>query len=264
MKKFVLLISLFVLSCLALAHEFWLLPKKWRVEPGQPVQLQLRVGENFSGEPWAAATSRVTSLRSLLGKNLTEHLPALQKQGIDSLFLTFDRPGTHLVTLATNSKFIELEAQKFEDYLKEDGLEHVRQIRRQTGQSEHPGREFYRRDAATLIQVGSTPTAVFFKKTGFDLQILPQQNPLLVAPGSHLTFQVRFRGKPLSGALVRHWHRTASGAVNLVFQTSDRKGKVRFQVPEGEQMVSLVHMTPHPNPAEADWQSTWGSLSWMR
>jgi uncharacterized GH25 family protein len=120
------------------------------------------------------------------------------------------------------------------------------------------------KDAATLIQVGSTPTAVFFKKTGFDLQILPDQNPLLVVPGSYLTFQVLFRGKPLSGATVRHWHRTGNGEVNLVFQTSDRRGRVRFQVPEGEQMVSLVHMIPHPNPVEADWQSTWGSLTWMR
>ncbi len=263
-KKWILFTSFWGLSVLAPAHEFWLLPKKWRVEPGQQVHLQLRVGEGFSGEPWEAAISRVTRFRSLEGKHVTDYLPILQKQGIDSLFLTFDRPGTHLVALATNSKYIELEAQKFDDYLREDGLEHVRQFRRQTGQSDRPGREFYRRDAATLIQVGSTPTAVFFKKTGFDLQILPQQNPLLVAPGSRLTFQVRFRGKPLAGALVRHWQRTASGDVNLVFQTSDRKGKVRFVVPEGEQMVSLVHMMPHPKPAEADWQSTWGSLTWMR
>ncbi len=264
MKKSLLFVSLFTLSFFAFAHEFWLLPKKWQVEPGQPVQLQLRVGEGFSGEPWEAATSRVTSLHSLLGKTVTDHLNTLQKQGIDNLFLTFDRPGTHLVTLSTNSKYIELEAHKFEDYLKEDGLEHIRQMRRQTGQSERPGREFYRRDAATLIQVGGTPTAVFFKKTGFDLQILPQQNPLLVTPGSLLTFQIWFQGKPLPGALVRHWHRTASGEVNLTFQISDRKGKLRFQVPEGEQMLSLVHMMPHSKPAEADWQSIWGSLTWMR
>jgi hypothetical protein len=167
MKKWIVFAWFLGLTVLAFAHEFWLLPKKWRVEPGQPVQLQLRVGENFSGDPWEAAASRVTSLRSLLGKSLTEHLPALQKQGIDSLFLTFDRPGTHLVALATNSKFIELDAQKFDNYLKEDGLEHVRQIRRQTGQSERPGREFYRQGCRHADSSGQHPDGGFFQKNGF-------------------------------------------------------------------------------------------------
>ncbi|MBK8425280.1 MAG: hypothetical protein IPL27_04555 [Lewinellaceae bacterium] len=137
-------------------------------------------------------------LHSLLGKTVTDHLNTLQKQGIDNLFLTFDRPGTHLVTLSTNSKYIELEAHKFEDYLKEDGLEHIRQMRRQTGQSERPGREFYRRDAATLIQVGGTPTAV--SKNWVRSSDTATTKPAFGYPGSLLTFQIWFR-KPLSG----HW-----------------------------------------------------------
>ena len=261
MKKSFLLLSLWAVSAILFAHEFWILPQKWFTEVGQPVLVQVRVGENFTGEPWEAGVSRVIRFFTVLKKTETNRLETLQKSGLDSLMVRFDQPGTHLVALATNSKFIELEAAKFDAYLQEDGLEHVRRLRSQAGKSNQPGRELYRREAASLVQVGGSPTAVFFEKTGFELQILPQQNPLLADPESEMTFQIRFRGKPLPNALVRHWHKSADGNAAVQFQTADRRGRVRFRLNAGEQMVSIVHMVPHPEAAEADWQSIWGNLT---
>jgi uncharacterized GH25 family protein len=261
MKKSILLLSLCILSVFAMAHEFWLSPSTWFVQIGQRVRVQLCVGEGFHCEPWEAGPSRVVQFASLLKKTRTDRLPALQKSGLDSLWLTFEQPGTHLVTLMTNGKFIELEADKFDAYLQEDGLEHIREMRRNMGLNNKSGREMYRREAATLIQVGNTPTTVFFKKTGFDLQILPEKNPLLADANADLTFQIKFKGKKLAGALVRHWHKKSDGEAIVQFQKTDKQGRVRFRLNAGEQMVSVVHMLPYPVPAEADWQSVWGNLT---
>ena len=250
-----------ITAIVSLAHEFWLLPSAWFVQPGQSLKMSLRVGEGFAGDPWEANASRVTQFFSMLGKTKTDRLGNLQKSGLDSLWLSFDKPGTHLVSLGTNNKFLEMEADKFDAYLQEDGLEHIRQLRQQSGQTSKPSREFYRRESATLIQVGGTPSKVNFGKTGFELRILPEKNPLLADPNSILKFQIRFKGKPLPNALVRHWRKTADGSPIVQTQKSDRNGRVRFQLSPGEQMVSVVHMTGYPKPAEADWQSIWGNLT---
>ena len=156
MKKSYLLLSLWAVSAILYAHEFWFLPQKWFVEVGQPVLVQVRVGENFTGEPWEAGASRVTWFFTVLKKMETNRLQTLQKSGLYSLMVRFDQPGTHLVALATSRKFIELEATKFDAYLQEDGLEHVRRLRSQAGKSNQSGREMYFREAASLVQVGGS------------------------------------------------------------------------------------------------------------
>jgi uncharacterized GH25 family protein len=261
MKKVLLLSAALMASFWAMSHEFWLLPSTWFAQPGQPVRVQLCVGEGFRCEPWEAGTSRVTQFSSYVEKKSTHHLASLQKHGLDSLWLYFEQPGTHLVALSTNSKLIELAADKFDAYLEEDGLEHIRALRRERGQTDRPGRELYRREAATLIQVGTQPSHVFFDSTSFELRILPEKNPLLSASTDSLGFQIQFKGQPLTNALVRHWHHDAAGEPVVQFKKSDALGRVRFQLNAGPQMVSVVHMLPHSEPKEADWQSIWGNLT---
>lgn len=263
MKKAIVLALFIAFSVVVVAHEFWLLPTRWFAEIGQSVRVGLCVGEGFTCEPWEAGASRVIQFSSFLGKTETRRLDSLQRQGLGNLSLTFNQAGTHLVALATNHKYLEMEAGKFDAYLKEDGLEHIRQLRQKRGQTKMPSRELYRREAATLVQIGQTPTPVFWEETGFDLQILPENNPL-ISTNTEMTFQIRFKGKPLRSALVRHWRKTPDGKAVVQFKTTNRWGRVRFALSSGEQMVSVVHMTEHINTAEADWQSIWGNLTFCR
>jgi len=263
MKKTISILLISTLAvAVALAHEFWLLPSAWFVQPGQLVQIRVRVGEGFTGERWEGSVKRIVRFASRLGDQETDRLADLKKSGLDSLEVSFAQNGSHLVLLTTNlSSYHEMEAEKFEDYLVEDGLEHVRAVRRKRGETGKIGRERYRREAATLIQVGDMPSPVAFDKTGFDLQIRPEKNPLLADAQKEMAFQIRFMGKKLAGALIRHWRVDATGKAIVQMKITDHKGKVRFQLSPGEQMVSVVHMYPHPLPAEADWQSVWGNLT---
>ncbi len=49
-KKLISIILLITCGTLALAHEFWLLPRKYRLAVGEELKFNLMVGENFEGE----------------------------------------------------------------------------------------------------------------------------------------------------------------------------------------------------------------------
>lgn len=261
MKKLTALLLLPLVCSLALAHEFWLQPSSYFTQANSLIRLQLRVGEHFTGDPWEPGASRVTRFQSFLGKKKTDWLPMLESKGLNNLELRFPQEGTHLLALATDSKFISLEAQAFNDYLVEDGLEHALELRKKLGEADGKSREFYRREAATLIQSGERTTEVPFKKTGFDLQILPEKNPCTMRAGETLRCQIKFKGKPLVNALVRRMNKMGEREATLVTQRTDAKGWVEFSLPSGDIMLSVVWMHRVKGSKEADWQSIWGNLT---
>jgi len=261
MKQLFIISSLVLLTIGLFAHEFWLQPATFFANKTQAVQIRLRVGEGFAGELWGGATNRAVVYKSLTGKKTTNLMPKLQETGFDSLFLQFSKEGTHLVAFASNNKYHEMEAGKFNDYLMEDGLDAALELRKQRGQLTLLSRELYRREAAALIQVGDKPGKVFFENTGFDLQILPAVNPYTLNAGQKLDFRIQFCGQPLANALVRHWVKPGLGEVNTTLQRTDSQGRVGFYLASGDNMISVVHLFEHTNQKEADWQSVWGNLT---
>jgi uncharacterized GH25 family protein len=51
-KKIISILLFMICGTLALAHEFWLIPKKFRFAIGEEMPISFMVGENFEGEPW--------------------------------------------------------------------------------------------------------------------------------------------------------------------------------------------------------------------
>lgn len=261
MRAFALLSLLFGFSLPACAHEFWLEPETFVAQKAGPIKLSVRVGENFSGAPWKPGAVRVIRFTSAHAGATADLLPLVEKQGVDNLTPAFAGEGTHLVALSTTTKYIELEPAKFSHYLHEDGLEHVFDWREAHGQSDKPGRELYRREAATLIQLGDKPSDIALRETGFDLQILPTQNPHALHAGDALRTQILFRGAPLANALVVRWVRKQQGGVDILKARSDEQGWVAFPLSSGDTMLSVVHMIANEDAKAADWQSIWGNLT---
>ena len=85
--------------------------------------------------------------------------------------------GTVMVTLNTTNSFIDFEAAKFNDYLREDGLTEALKYREKNGETAKNGLENYQRSVKTIFQVGSRFTNVYKQKTICPL-ILFRQNIL--------------------------------------------------------------------------------------
>lgn len=261
MRKALALLLVLALCPPAFAHEFWLEPEPFEIKRDEPVKLAIRVGENFSGVRWTPKSNRLSRL-TMIGANEKRDLtPALEKAA-DGLAAPAPPPGTTIVALSTDDKFIEIAPEKFTQYLIEDGLDAALAWRAAHGAADRPGREFYRREAATLLQIGA-PTEPRLDATGFDLQLLPARNPFEAHAGETLRVQVMWRGAPLANALVQRWTRGAGkdGGVDVEKARSDSQGFVSFELPAGETMLSAVHMYENEDKKAADWRSVWGNLT---
>ena len=159
-----------------------------------------------------------------------------------------------------------MQADSFLLYLEEDGLDRVIAARKQRNDADKPSRELYQRCVKTLVQVGDKPDQTFAKSTGMPLEIMADKNPYAQRIGTPATFQILFAQKPVSGALVRYWNRDEANKLSEEKQRANAQGRVTFRLKTGRNMVSVVHMVPASDTAQAryqpaDWHSYWGSLT---
>lgn len=251
----------FWLSSAAQAHEFWMVPDRFSPPVHGEVELALRVGENFVGDPVGFGRPMAESLRwfNQTGEvNLTPQLPDSLNQ--DKVALAFDRPGAQLIVLDTRPFNTVLAPDTFNAYLREEGLERVMAQRKSSGQDTQPGRERYRRHVKTLLSVGGDSDASFGAHAGQTLEIVPATDPQRLRAGGTLALQVLFNGKPLPGALVKVWnHRGAQ--LNVLRTRTDGAGRSTTTLPwAGVWMASVVHMVPTTDNQGWDWDSHWGNL----
>jgi len=257
--------ALFFMLLLAMrsagAHEFWLQPDRYQVEPGASVSLQLFVGENFSGDLIGIGAPALVRAEHYAARRKTDLSPVLPPAVAAALPLRLSTAGTHLVALDTHPTTITLASDKFNEYLQMEGLQAVIDARAATGASDSPGRERYRRNIKTLVNVGGTSDGTFSRRSGQRLEIVPLTDPFRLAPGSVMSLQVFFDNAPLRGALVKLWHR-GGAKLQIIERRTDSRGRMDAPLPAaGEWMASVVHMTPVRGEPGLDWDSYWGNLT---
>ncbi len=271
-----------LLTTAALAHEFWLQPASFRVAVGAVMPLKLLVGANFAGEAWPRPTRRVRRFVRLGPTNTadsTDLRPALLADSVAPA-LTCPTPGTHLVMLTSAPSFIELPADKFTAYLREEGLDNALRYRQQQGQTTtKSGREAYRRCAKTLVLATASTHApadpadsTFRRVLGLPLELVPEQNPYRLRAGASLTVRVLRGGQPVPGALVQVWEaqpapnqKGSPTAPPAHFSTrANNNGRVLLRLPSsGPYLVATSFIEPVPAAlaGRADWLSTWATLT---
>jgi uncharacterized GH25 family protein len=180
----------------------------------------------------------------------------------DSIELTMLDEGTNLVAFNSTNSFIEQEAEKFNEYLKEDGLYDAIEYRKRNNELDSIGREFYQRCAKTLIQVGNLKDKSYSVITGLPVDIITLTNPYSLKKEDSLSVKILFRNAPLPNALVKIWHRENDKTKKSELVSSEN-GEIKFPLTvSGKWMVSVVKMERLEKDTKAQWQSYWGSLTW--
>ncbi|GAB4129311.1 MAG: hypothetical protein OHK0045_07180 [Raineya sp.] len=259
MKKRIIIILLLAFICSS--HEFWLNPEKFFYQKGETATVLLQVGENFEGSPWKG-----TILRLGLFQPLGEEKPINVEIDTNrrSIKVPLAQEGTNILVLQNKPSKIELEAEKFNAYLKEDGLEEILAYRKQNGLENTSGREIYERCAKLLFKVGKMHDKNFSRMTNLPLEIVPLNNPyagdLEKQKSRKVYFKVYFQGKPVANLSVKFWQKFGNELLKQEAKTS-KYGEVTFEfLTKGKIMISAVKMIPHTKPEEADWHSYWASL----
>jgi uncharacterized GH25 family protein len=247
------------------AHEFWLSPSRYASAGGAPVVVRALAGTGFRGEekPWDPGHTVRFTARTARSIDLTR--AASPGDFTWASFAPSDAGGA-MVAFESGFTPIELPAAQFETYLANEGLDGPLATRRRA-HATAPGRERYRRCAKAWLTGVATDRATAV--VGMPLEIVP-----FGVPGAAPVLRARVlsKGRPLASALVKAW-RAKSGtdaakrdSIAVAWSgRTDARGEVSLNVAApGEWLLSSVQMVPCPDRAEADWESTWASLTFER
>ena len=263
-KKILLLLSVFIVT-FAYSHEFWLAPNRYFFKKNDTVNIIPSVGEDFKAGVWANREKRTLWVKCFSlqnGKEMSEPLKVS-----DSLPLTFkpQNIGNYLIALQSKPSFIALPGYKFEEYLKEDGIENMAQYRLNHNDTAKSSREFYQRCAKTLIQVGGVQDNSYKVKTNMPLEITPLTNPYNLKKQDSLAVRFEFKGKPLANQTVRSWCKAMDSLKVKAFHKTNAQGIAIIPIKEnGEWMISLVKMELYDDTSKADYESFWGSYTFFK
>lgn len=260
---------LFLLAALAsaspaLAHDFWLQPHAFWIEPGG-ASATLQVGHGQYRQRSPISADRITLLRSFGPNGVIDQKPGLRMGGTDEdVRFEFPQAGSYIVALETNSAISNLPAIRFNDYLQAEGLTLAIRYREQTAASDNPGRELYSRRAKALVQVGPAESggqAQLTEPVGLSLEIVPEQNPYRLKLPGQLPIRVLSDGQPLAGALVKL---TDLDADERPIEThlTDAEGRAAFTIPRpGSWLLNVIWAKPILANRTADYITTFSSLS---
>lgn len=248
-----------LLACHASAHDFWIEPSTFRPAVGDRVAAALRVGQKLSGDPLPRIPSLIDRF-VIKGENGVEG-PLVGRPGADPAGIALiSDAGLHWIGYQSNPYPVALEAQKFEDYLKDEGLEKIIALRKKNSQSLSPGRERFYRCAKSLLDTAGGTSHGFETPLGFTLELIPRKNPYSMKPGGELPLSLLFRGKPMANVLVVAMSKDDPD--KAVRARTDAKGHVTLKLAHsGFWLIKAVNMEAAPADAGVDWESWWASIT---
>jgi hypothetical protein len=247
-------------ATLAPAHEFWLEPGDFAPKVGQRVPISIRIGQNYKG------TSYPYIRQEYIRFVVVDRRGETPVKGIDgddpALTLAFARDGLTVLAHHSTAEVLTFETwDKFESYLKLEGLEHIKPLHLQQGKPQAKIVESYVRCAKLMLKVGSGRGAD--RLTGMPLELVAERNPYDLAPGEALPVRLYYEGKPIGGVQITAFSKSHAQERQLV--RTDGEGRARINLPTaGPWLLNAVHMF-EPGPRDkAHWLSLWASLTFAR
>jgi uncharacterized GH25 family protein len=240
------------------AREFWLQPVKFVYKSGEKLVMNFKTGENFMEEPWNLEKNQIESLTLHQMSKSFSVTDSVADGDKDNLSVTLNDAGTYLVTMETKNALNEWDGEKFDVFLKENGLDEILEQRKKI-RSLGPAKEYYSAFTKLLFQVGEKKDDIHKKANSFPVEILPLENPYALKIGDPIHFKILFDGKPVFGVRVKVWNKFDNRTTIQNIYT-EKNGTIETRVSSpGPWMVSVVSMVPSKQPG-ADWQSYRGSL----
>ena len=240
------------------AHDMWIDPTTFSPESGQIVGVRLRIGQDLLGDPLPRDPALINQF---IVEDETGRKPLVGRDGADPAgFLRVATPGLLVIGYRSNPSAVELTPEKFNQYLKEEGLDAVAALRARRNETGARAREIFSRCAKSLVLSGSANEKQSDRSLGFPLELVAERNPYALRAGQDLPVRLTYENHPLPGALVVALNRV--NPAEKVAARTDRDGRVRLQLrPAGMWMIKAVHMVPAPAGTNAEWASYWASLT---
>ncbi len=158
-RKFALLLGLLVCSRASFieAHDFWLQPSEYWIDPDTLDSMTLQVGHGPFRQRSPIPLRRITRFQAIApnGMAVDLHQRLRLGQGAEDGDFRLNDPGTYVLVLQTDDGAqTHLPAIRFNDYLKVEGLTPALEQRARLQRMDADGSERYSRCAKSIVQVG--------------------------------------------------------------------------------------------------------------
>ena len=256
-----LLVAVFIAGGAPLfAHDMWIEPTTFSPAAGQIVGVKLRVGQDLLGDPIARDSALIDRF---VVDDSSGRKPVVGRDGSDPAgYVRAAAPGLLVIGYRSNPSAVELPAEKFNQYLKEEGLDAVAAARARKNETGAMAHELFARCAKSLVLSGVPSETEGDRALGFTLELVAERNPYTLRGGEDLPVRLTFENRPLAGALVVAINRL-NPSERLAART-DADGRVRLQLKKtGMWLIKAVHMIPAAPGTHAEWASYWASLTFQ-
>ncbi|MEO1486148.1 MAG: DUF4198 domain-containing protein [Bacteroidota bacterium] len=199
-RTFYLLLVILVFS----SHDLYLKMESYLLQPNQKATLNLYNGTFEKSENIITRDRMLDASFVALGKRIAIQPNAWQDQDSTITQLSFNtgEAGTYVVGVSTKARNIELTADKFNDYLKHDGVLDMLKAREKNNVLDHDAVESYQKHVKAIYQVGDVKTDDWKTVLGYPIEFVPETNPYEKYSGETLTVKLLLDGKPLPNQLV--------------------------------------------------------------
>ncbi len=243
------------------AHDFWIQPQSFAVEPGDGTAITFQVGDGAERQRSPIPRRRILRFEAMAPDGTVRDLAGDLTLGASEgdAAVRFDGAGAHVLVLLTDAGGrSRLPAGRFNAYLLEEGLTPALEARAAAGRSERDGAERYRRAAKAIVQAGAGEGAAT-RAAGLPLEIVPLAWPRTDA--GQLPVRVLFEGKALAGALVKLTD-LGGGSGPQAARRTDAAGEAVLAVPSaGAWRLSVVWTKSLGPEADADFETTFATLT---
>lgn len=250
-------------SATAQAHEFWIEPQRFEIEPSQDVVADLRVGEYFKGNSQTYLPANFVLFKAIdpagtrpvkgrLGDTPAVNLPARGS-------------GLHVIVYqSTPSSVTYDDLDDFASFARKQGLGWAVDAHRRRGLESTDIKEAYTRYARTLVRVGDG--AGRDRPVGMPLELVAITNPYTASENEDITVRLLWRGEAHTGAQVTVFRKHSECRTSRTTLRTDAEGRaVVPRGPGGRLLVNAVQLTEPgegvPARMGAVWASLWASLT---
>jgi uncharacterized GH25 family protein len=267
MGQMLMLLLVGVVNSPASAHDFWVQPSAYWMDPEAVTPMTLQVGHGPYRQRSPIPLARISRFQAIAPNGTTIELHDQLRLGQPEKDgdLRFSNSGVYVVVLETDNRAqSHLPAIRFNHYLKVEGLRPALDYREQTHQTDADGAENYSRCAKSFVQVGSSgPVAQtqVLKPVGLPLEIVPEKSPYAEPRSTSLPVRVLYEGRALAGALVKLTDLKHDEAP-LEMQLTDATGHATFFMPQsGVWLLNVIWTKVLPRTRETDFETVFSSLS---
>src|SRR5262249_33881483 len=155
-------------------HDFWIAPTKMKAGPGDLIGVHLEIGHPPDQQSFPRESDRFESFTLTGPDGRATPIPGREHAYPAGITRPAD-PGLCVTGSRGKPSAVALEAETFESYIKEKGLDNAPEARKTRGDETKPVRESFSRAAKAVIAVGPDAARAggFDRELGYTLELVP-------------------------------------------------------------------------------------------